>query len=243
MNLYICIHGILGGTRGKNGKGETISPSVLYEHLYEQIIEPNEHYFDETNIVIHSWSEKQKNKIIDVYQPKNFIIEKQKHFTTLLPNRKFSKVYSLFESMYLIDDAKDEDTIFSIRFDNFYKEKIVFEDLNQYLIKSKVCFVGDPNNWRVFNDRRLQDLFFIAKYEVVKNVFTKENYKKIVSMMNDEQSNCYCSNHGRQLDNHSVIRCIFEDNNIHRLDNYVSLDRKRRHVPYQISTWRDEHNK
>ena len=94
MNLYICIHGILGGTRGKNGKGETISPSVLYEHLYEQIIEPNEYYFDETNIVIHSWSEKQKNKIIDVYQPKNFIIEKQKHFTTLLPNRKFSKVYS-----------------------------------------------------------------------------------------------------------------------------------------------------
>ena len=49
MNLYICIHGILGGTRGKNGKGETISPSVLYEHLYEQIIEPNEHYFGKTN--------------------------------------------------------------------------------------------------------------------------------------------------------------------------------------------------
>ena len=61
MNLYICIHGILGGTRGKNGKGETINPSVLYEHLYEQIIEPNEHYFGETNVVIHSWSEKQRN--------------------------------------------------------------------------------------------------------------------------------------------------------------------------------------
>tara|TARA_A100001015_G_scaffold310476_1_gene411935 strand:- start:2685 stop:3419 length:735 start_codon:yes stop_codon:yes gene_type:complete len=239
MNLIICLHGILGGTKGKNGKGDTLQPKLLYEHISEQIIETNKDYFNKIDIVIHSWSHKQKDKILEEYKPTNYEIVEQKEFTKTGDNRKFSKLYSLFESIKLIEQVTDDDIIFSTRFDNFYKEKIVFEDINRYLIMNKVLFPGDPHNWSVYNDRRLQDLFFIAKYQVLKNVFTEKNYKNVTSLMKNKDSSCFCDNGGRQLDNHSIIRTVFEDNDIHRLDNYRSMDRKNRDKPYEVSTWRN----
>ena len=34
MNLFICLHGIVGGKKGKNGKGGTWDPKTLYENIY-----------------------------------------------------------------------------------------------------------------------------------------------------------------------------------------------------------------
>ncbi len=53
MNLVICLHGIIGGSKGKNGKGEPWDPKVLYEHIYYNVVEPNKLYYDKINFIIH----------------------------------------------------------------------------------------------------------------------------------------------------------------------------------------------
>ena len=59
MKLKICFHGILGGRKGKDGKGGMWNPKELYDHFNERVIIPNQDSFD-IEISIHSWNENEK---------------------------------------------------------------------------------------------------------------------------------------------------------------------------------------
>ena len=116
MNLFICLHGIVGGKKGKNGKGGPWDPKTLYEHIYENVIEPNKIYYDNINFLIHSWSIKQKKEILDYYNPVKYCIEKSE-----TKDRRRSKLLSLYKSIQLCNDLTNNDVILHTRFDNFYR--------------------------------------------------------------------------------------------------------------------------
>ena len=81
MKIALCFYGLVGSVSDKNGKGITLDPSIAYKHYKENIFDVN----DEVDVFIHSYSIAQKNILLKLYKPKNYIIEKQ----VLFPKSKY----------------------------------------------------------------------------------------------------------------------------------------------------------
>ena len=220
MKLKICFHGILGGRKGKDGKGGMWNPKELYDHFNERVIIPNQDSFD-IEISIHSWNENEKNEIIELYQPKNSIFEKQINFKQGEKNRRFSKLTSMFKSLDLIRESSDKDLIFSTRFDSWYRKPLVFDEFKEFIEGGKGCFVGDPPVWKKHKvDKRLQDFFFFSKGKQIFKYITHSQLENFLSLMKEDgNEKCYLPNGGR-LDNHTIIRSIFDGADIERLETF-----------------------
>jgi hypothetical protein len=76
MRIALCFYGLVGGKLGKNGRGESLDPTIAYEYYKEHIIDVN----DEVDVFIHSWSADVKDKLVELYKPKKECIEKQIYF-------------------------------------------------------------------------------------------------------------------------------------------------------------------
>ena len=139
MNLVICLHGIIGGNKGKNGAGSPWDPKTLYKHIYHNVVEPNKIFYDKINFIIHSWSVDQSEKILECYNPIKHCIEK----TPFKKCRRRSKLLSLHKSIQLCNDLSDE-------------------ELHKYLDKEmkKIMTMGDSdqnNNIIPFKKRQEDD--------------------------------------------------------------------------------------
>ena len=75
MRVAICFYGLVGGVVGKNGKGQNLDPSTAYKLNADNIINPNN-----ADIFIHSWSTEEREILLDLYQPKDSVIEPQMEF-------------------------------------------------------------------------------------------------------------------------------------------------------------------
>lgn len=73
--VAICFNGIVGGTKGNDGKGYPISPSIAYENYYRHILNNNN-----VDVFIHSWSVDQANELLKLYSPVAYSFEEQKEF-------------------------------------------------------------------------------------------------------------------------------------------------------------------
>lgn len=76
MKIAICFYGLVGSKDKKYGKGEALDPLISYEYFKKYILENN----NQAKIFIHSQSYNHKNQLIKIYNPKKFLIEKQKNF-------------------------------------------------------------------------------------------------------------------------------------------------------------------
>ena len=76
MRIAICFYGLVGSKDKKYGKGTLLDPQVCYNY-YKKNVFFNDHELD---IFIHSQSYESKDKILKVYNPKLYLIEKQKNF-------------------------------------------------------------------------------------------------------------------------------------------------------------------
>lgn len=76
MRVALCLFGLVGGKIGKNGKGENLDPAIAYKKYKEFIIDKN----DQVDVFIHSWSKEEEEKLLKLYNPRGYIIEKQKAF-------------------------------------------------------------------------------------------------------------------------------------------------------------------
>jgi len=81
MKIAICFFGLAGSVSDKNGNGIPLDPSIAYKYYKENIFDKN----DEVDIFIHSCSLSVKERLIELYKPKKFIIERQ----VLFPNSKY----------------------------------------------------------------------------------------------------------------------------------------------------------
>tara|TARA_R110000744_G_scaffold121499_1_gene226163 strand:- start:2 stop:886 length:885 start_codon:yes stop_codon:yes gene_type:complete len=152
--IALCFHGIHGGeSTGKNyhstdfKKGENNSSSKVletsYKYFYENIIKHND-----VDIFFHTWDVNLKDKMVELYKPKKYLVENQKKFSipdyvgTYLAgggydeNRgqaHYSRWYSFKKSNELKKQYEEEnnfkyDLVMQSRLDLCWLDKIIFEN-------------------------------------------------------------------------------------------------------------------
>lgn len=86
MKIAVCFYGLTGSVEGKNGDGKPLDPGIAAKLNIEHIISPNQ-----ADVFIHSTSVEEKQKLIDLYKPKRFKIERQVDFSShpILQDKSF----------------------------------------------------------------------------------------------------------------------------------------------------------
>ena len=76
MKVALCLYGLVGSKVGKNGVGENIDPQIGFDYYKKHLLDKNVH----VDVFIHSWSIEEKDKLISLYEPKKYCIERQSQF-------------------------------------------------------------------------------------------------------------------------------------------------------------------
>lgn len=217
-NLKVCIHGMIGGSSGKDGRGTVLNVERLYEHFFERVVKPNLKNYN-VEIFIHSWSIEEKQRIIESFNPKRSKFEQPKFSV-----KQRSKLYSMFKSIQMSKTENDtpDDLILSCRFDMFYRKDLDAKEflsaINEYDSENRNAIVapGDDPTWsgRPLNSLRVQDQFFIGDASVVASHFNLTNYTRVDNNITAQSILIRSPDpnpSGRKMDNHRVFRNIFED--------------------------------
>jgi len=171
MRVAFLLHGIVGGVRGKGGKGNLVDYRFCRDRFFENIIEPTN-----ADVFIHSWSVDQKDELIEIYSPKKVVFEKQKIFHAKKKlHRMYSRFYSTQKAMNLKSAYEKEnnfkyDFVMITRFDLIWHTLIDFKKLD-----SRKFYIG---KWNVVNydskevsplfqsgGYKFNDLYFISNSE------------------------------------------------------------------------------
>ena len=76
MKIALCFYGLVGSINDKNGNGIPLDPSIAYDYYKKNIFNEN----DTIDIFIHSYSISAKEKLLNLYNPVDYIIENQVNF-------------------------------------------------------------------------------------------------------------------------------------------------------------------
>jgi len=137
MKVALCLQGLVGGTVGKDGKGETLDPRIAYDAYKKHIIDPNE-----ADVFFHSWSVDEGAELIGLYNPKKARAEERKPFCGQLegPDYRFhSRWYSSKMAIQLKKEYEEEhgfkyDAVMVSRLDVAFYTDLIFSDydLNKF---------------------------------------------------------------------------------------------------------------
>tara|TARA_B100001123_G_scaffold437566_1_gene570046 strand:- start:32552 stop:33319 length:768 start_codon:yes stop_codon:yes gene_type:complete len=232
MRLAVCIHGIVGGKKGKDNAGGALDIHELFSHFRDNVIAANEGDFEKIDVFIHSWSVDQKDSILSLYDPTSHVIENQIVFEGVSQEdqRRFSKFYSLYKSINMCEKYCNDDIILSCRFDMFYNKQLKINDIiAENSQKARVYFPGDNPEWNTLYDdsKRLADDFIIGKKGDIFDFFSNDAKKNLDNrMLNRAPSVLNPRPHRNGLDNHHIVFSIFQENikqiEIVRLSEYTS---------------------
>tara|TARA_R110000796_G_scaffold168310_1_gene285218 strand:+ start:517 stop:1275 length:759 start_codon:yes stop_codon:yes gene_type:complete len=135
MKIAFCLYGIVGAVDGKHGKGRDIDPRIGHMLHDKYIFQPNKKH--DIDIFMHSWSTQFEELLIDLYKPKNHIIEPQIDFKqkNLRLNCIKSRWYSTKKSIELKTKYEQKkgfeyDFVIIYRFDCGFTNSLVFEKFN-----------------------------------------------------------------------------------------------------------------
>lgn len=160
MRIALCLHGLVGSTRGKNGDLLGGSDEVLnlsFKHNKDYILSSN------VDVFVHSWSTELEQDILQKYQPKKHLIEPQIEFEVPAyikadSKRAFnhlSRWYSYKEAVRLKSEYETEnnfkyDFVLVQRFDLCWNRSIEFNTFTQDKLYGGY---GDLNIAREWSDR------------------------------------------------------------------------------------------
>ena len=97
MKVALCLHGLVGGSKGKNGKGSTLDVKKLYQSLKSNLLNNND-----IDIFIHTWSLESQTNLELFYKPKLSLYQKRVQFD--IENEKnniFSRFFSANKALEL----------------------------------------------------------------------------------------------------------------------------------------------
>lgn len=164
MKIALCLHGLIGSTKGKNGDLLGGSEEVL-KHSFRH----NSNFIlaDNVDVFIHSWSTELEEDILSKYSPKSSIIEPQIQFEVpayIKANNKrafahLSRWYSYRESVrlkaeYELATGVEYDYVLVQRFDLCWNTRIDFSSLD-----NTKFYVGHGG---LDNKREWSDRWFIS---------------------------------------------------------------------------------
>jgi len=177
MKVALCLSGIVGGTNGKNGRGDDIDFALCSDCYKEYVIEPNN-----CDVFLHSWSVEHEERLIDLYKPKSWIFEPQIDFYAGLDeeivekarqnkHRFQSKWYSVVQSLLLMKEYGKYDCVIISRFDLMFLETLDISKFNlNYIYTPGYAGTRENPGYKY----ALGDLFFISSYNnIMKLVLNK----------------------------------------------------------------------
>lgn len=157
MKVALCLHGLVGSIKGKNGDLKGGSDKVLelsYKHNLENILGQN------VDVFIHSWSTELENEIVNLYKPKKYLIEPQIEFeipSFIKANHRrafahLSRWYSYSEAVKLkadyekVNDFK-YDLVLVQRFDLCWNVAIPYIELDTEVLYVGGCSLDTRKEW------------------------------------------------------------------------------------------------
>lgn len=192
MKSALCLFGIIGGTRGKDGAGDPVDIEVCYKSYKDHIIDINN-----CDVFMHSWSTEVRNQLLELYKPKDFLIEPQIDFSSKVKNREKSKylfnAYSRWYSTKKVVELKTQyekennfkyDWVMVGRFDILFFVDFLFKNLDPkyfhaaiwnaaptYLPEKKIIKPPDQLN-QSQTLKALLDFFFVANSDMMNKFST-----------------------------------------------------------------------
>lgn len=181
MKIAVCLYGNVGFKEKLGGSdGNNLIPlplEELYKSIKEFILDDND-----CDIFIHSWSEDRREEIINLYEPKKYVIEAQKNFALSRKSKKhatLSRWYSECKSNelkknYEIENGFLYDIVLHTRFDLKWFSKIDFKQIekntfyvshwNESINKNKL---GPYNKSNVYVNYAFMDLWFYSGSKIM----------------------------------------------------------------------------
>lgn len=180
MKIALCICGLVGGTSGKDGKGEVVDFELCYKSYKKTILDINN-----VDVFIHSWSVEHHRRIVDLYKPKLRIFENQKFLEYKNNPKSFdeyinrSRFYSTqqvvnLKKLYETKNNFKYDWVMISRFDLMFFNKIIFNNLDKNFlyashfndIKTKYDNFPNKSN-QTPSRRRFLDMWFIGNSKLM----------------------------------------------------------------------------
>lgn len=135
MKIAFCLVGIVGAANHKNGIGVPVDYRIGHHFHQKHIFNPNnEHDID---VFIHSWSTEFETPLVDLYNPKKYIFEKQIDFLQddIRNNCIISRWYSTAMSVRLKTAYEQQnnfkyDFVMLYRFDHIFQKDLIFLEFN-----------------------------------------------------------------------------------------------------------------
>jgi hypothetical protein len=255
--IAICFHGLSSSI---SDKGFKINFKDSFNSIKKYIINSNKNF--KYDIYFHTWNNTEKKKIIKIIKPKKYIFENVIDFTNVIGNSSrfkkylnkeytgvvdekkyihslYSRFYSLWKSIEIVENMEDYKYIISLRFDLILKNKINFNNLsNDCLICSKfIDFQDNPdikfNQMVTLDGAKLlydKDLF---NYGVMDYIFiSNSNIMKKISTIFMNISNYFSENSSYFINNkwpcllsgHPLCAYHIKINNI-KINYYLTCDK------------------
>jgi len=168
--LAVILHGIVGGTAGRNGIGAPIDIETCAQTIKHNVI--SKHGAD---VFIHSWSTEHQDAIIDLYNPVVSQFQPQEYFgynfnenTVQDENqthafRTISRYNSLYRAMELKKDYEQSlgfkyDWVLVIRFD-----LIIFNPIDLNRFNNNCFYICSEPHWKNINQvQMVHDIAFLS---------------------------------------------------------------------------------
>lgn len=207
MKTALCLYGIIGGKKGKNGRGGIVNFLECRDWYLKNIIEVND-----CDIFLHSWSFEHGSSLVKAYSPKASRFEPVQKFHILnkKPSLRFSEANS--RSRWL-----SHKTVMQLKSEHEAREgfKYDFVMVSRYDLIFKSIFdfsTLDPSYFYVSNwndhqrktplknnftpkSHRFQDLWFVASSEMM------DAFSDLYDHLNEYiPQRCY-----KGLDNHTYV--------------------------------------
>ena len=97
MKIALCLYGLVGSQSKKHGINKNIDLRIPHSFYKKNLIDL---YKGKIDIFLHSQSYEKKDKLLKVYKPKLFKIEKQKNFNYSINHPHLKKLYLLKLKIY-----------------------------------------------------------------------------------------------------------------------------------------------
>jgi len=143
MKIAICFYGLVGGKSKKFGAGEQLDPREAFKYYDMNVFSQAQNY----DVFIHSQSFSAKEKLLEIYKPKSFLIEKRRNFT-------FHAIINYAFLRYILS--------------SFYKLIMNFFKKNKKEFQIKNTFLRCKNNYsRWYSTKKSVELMY--KYQKLNN--------------------------------------------------------------------------
>jgi len=167
MKIAFCLVGIVGAVEHPSGVGNPVDYRIGNHFHKKHIFEPNKEH--DIDVFIHSWSVDHKNELLNLYNPKKYIFDKQLDFqqNNIRNNCIFSRWYSTAMSMRLKQAYEEEnnfeyDFVMLYRFDHIFQKDLVFSEFdsnNFYVSHRDDC---SESQCRCIGNSRFYDAWFFS---------------------------------------------------------------------------------